>query len=118
MRSQRGYTIIEVLIAVIIFAIVLPGLTVFVVSARKTLTTSSRFEQGTLVAQKVLDSLSLIPSSLLPSSGVASDTMDGTAFTVNWNRTVMTAGGKGITLTAHWTLGGKDRNTILQGALR
>lgn len=122
MRSHRGYTIIEVLIAVIILAIVLPGLTAFVVGSRKALTTSSRLEQGTAVAQTVLDSLAFLPHGVVGSSGSVTRTLGGTNYTVFWGTSPMTVSGNAagslVTLTAQWTVGKQVRQSVLKGVLK
>lgn len=117
-----GYTILEVLVAVILLAIVLPGLTTFVIGARKAQTTSSRLEQGTTAAQKVLDSLSICPSNIIAASGSSTQTLDGTDYTVSWTNDVFPNSsnpvGHRITLTAQWTVGAKVRQSVLTGVLK
>lgn len=122
MRRRSGYTIIEVLIAVIILAIVLPGLTAFVVGSRKALTTSSRLEQGTAVAQTVLDSLAFLPHGVVGTTGNTTRTLEGTNYTVLWSTSPMTVSGNTagslITLTAQWTVGNQVRQSVLKGVLK
>jgi len=121
-RRRSGYTIIEVLIAVIILAIVLPGLTAFVVGSRKALTTSSRLEQGTAVAQTVLDSLAFLPHGVVGTTGNTTRTLEGTNYTVLWSTSPMTVSGNTagslITLTAQWTVGNQVRQSVLKGVLK
>lgn len=122
MRQRSGYTIIEVLIAMIILAIVLPGLTTFVVGSRKAMTTSARLEQGTAAAQAVLDSLAFLPPGVVGSSGSTVRALEGTNYTVLWSKSPMTvsggAAGNLVTLTAQWTVGNQIRQSILMGVLR
>lgn len=58
---KKGYTILEVLIAMILLAIILPALIRWVTSSRQAQVGSYRSEQATEYAQYVLDSLRTLP---------------------------------------------------------
>ena len=128
MKTRYGYTLIEVLIAVIILAIVLPSLTVAVIGARKTQVTSLRFENAAAYAQRVYDSLSLLPPSVFPATTVAtgttSDTLGGQTYTAQWTRTPLldaagsAKGGATLKVEIGWNVGGRQHASILTGGLQ
>lgn len=122
-KSRGGYTILEVLVAVIILAIVLPGLTVLVVGSRKTQVSSLRFENAAAYGQQVYDQLSLLPPAKVTATGSQTTTIDGQTYTASWvatpnvNSSSTPIGGKKITITVGWTVGGKPHSSVLAGAL-
>lgn len=61
MRVRNGYTLLEVLMAMVILAIILPALIIFVTSSRRTRHDSFVAETATAIAQRSLDSLGQIP---------------------------------------------------------
>jgi prepilin-type N-terminal cleavage/methylation domain-containing protein len=126
-KARSGYTILEVLIAVIILAIILPSLTVAVIGSRKTQTTSLRFENAAAYAQRVYDSLSLLPASVFPATtaatGTTSDTLGGQTYTAQWTRTPLlnvagaAKGGATLSVDVGWNVGGKAHRSVLTGGL-
>lgn len=122
--KQKGYTILEVLVAVIILAIVLPGLATLVISSRHTQTRSLRFENAASVGQFLYDSLQILPAKSVPENGSMSRIIDEQEYRVNWKKTAMTTptgiitGGSKISLNVSWTVGGKSFSSTLTGALR
>ncbi len=134
MKTQHGYTILEVLIAVIILAIILPALSVMVIGGRQTQLGSLRFENAAAYAQRVYDSLSLLPPTALatgssvtdPTSGTTSDTIGGQKYTADWVRTPLVSatsssltqlGGAKLTVTVSWTVGRTKHQSVLTGGL-
>lgn len=129
MKTRSGYTILEVLIAVIILAIALPGLSVMVLSSRKTQVTSLRFENAAAYAQRVYDSLSLLPptvfSSTAPTMATTQDTLGGQTYTATWTRTPLKSsvtgdalGGATLSVAVSWNVGGKTHQSVLTGGLQ
>lgn len=57
MNKREGYTILEVLMALVILGIILPALIIYVTSGRKTRHNSFVAESATALAQRSLDSL-------------------------------------------------------------
>lgn len=127
MKTRYGYTLIEVLVAVIILAIALPGLTVAVIGARKTQVTSLRFENAAAYAQRVYDSLSLLPptvfSSTAPTTATTQDTLGGQTYTATWTRTPLfdavghAKGGATLTVQIGWNVGGRLHQSVLTGGV-
>jgi prepilin-type N-terminal cleavage/methylation domain-containing protein len=120
---KRGYSIVEVLVAVAILSIVLPGLVRWVVSSRQTQVGSYRSEQATEFAQAVFDSLRDVPCAIrTPTSGTAA-TKNGMAYTLSWG--YVDAAGSAYTGTkpgaawvnVQWTVGKVTRNSRLNGVL-
>lgn len=119
MRKQAGYTIIEVLVAVIILAIVLPGLAGMVIASRKTQVGNERFENAAAYGQALLDSLQLIPSARVQDNGSKTTTIDNQSYTASWIATVPANGttGKRIAITIAWTVGNKAHSSTLTGVI-
>lgn len=116
--SRRGYTIIEALMAVIILAIVIPGLTAMVVSSRQSQVTTLRFENAAAYALHVTDSLDRLPPGRIPATGTASATIGGKDYAASWTRTPDAQGGAGLLVTVTWTVGSKVHSSTFKGALQ
>lgn len=119
-----GYTILEVLVAVIVLAIVLPGLAAMVVNSRKVQVSSLRFENAAAFGQKVYDSLQLVPpTTLSATSGACTAIVDGQEYRSDWKRTPVVVegvqvGGSTLEVGISWTVGTKTHRSVLTGALR
>lgn len=116
-KKIQAYTIIEVLVAIIILAIVLPGLATMVIASRKTQTSSLRMENATAYGQLVVDSLGLLPVDRVESSSRAS-VIDGQTYNASWIVSPKADRSKELAITVSWTVGNKLHSTILRGLLR
>ena len=114
--SSRGYTLIEVLVAVVLLAIVLPGLATMVISSRKAQTSSLRLENGAALAQQVIDSLLIRPASTVTAEDTVVMTRDGVNYSVSWVITPMNPGRR-IATRVEWRQGSTPHSTTLVGAL-
>ncbi len=72
MRTQRGFTLIEVMISLLIFSVVLGGMAPAFVSQLKSNSRSQIRTEAIAVSQQVMDSLRLQNPSTLPVSGSSS----------------------------------------------
>jgi len=117
MRKPSGYTILEVLVAVTILAIALPGLSMLLLGSRKVQVSSLRFENAAAYGQKVYDDLSLLPPARVAATGSSSVVIDGQTYKASWQKTALTLGGNSVQITVGWRVGGKDRTSILNGVL-
>lgn len=119
-----GYTILEVLVAVIILALVLPGLASMVISSRASQVSSLRFEAAAAFAQRVYDSLQLVPpTALAATEGTSAATIGGQTYTADWTRVPMASGGvavggSSLSIVVSWSVGGTPHRSVLTGALR
>lgn len=120
---KKGYTILEVLVAVILLAIVLPGLIRWVTSSRHAQVGSFRSEQATEYAQYVLDSLRSIPFPLRQ-TGIsnAPTTYNGRDYRLTWNyldpNTPYSKPRPGaMFVEVRWKVGNTDRLSRLDGVL-
>lgn len=113
----KGYTLVEVLIAVVILGLILPGLTYMVVGSRKAQVSSYRMEQAAAYGQLVIDSLSVLPPLARSASlRTSSASIGGVTYTSNWTLTAQ--GSSYIVLdTIRWSQGGKTEYVLMRGAI-
>lgn len=120
---KKGYTILEVVVAMALLAIVLPGLIKWVTSSRQTQVGSFRSEQATEYAQYVLDSLRTIPRGERTDRGVSIITKyEGRDYVLVWNYlnpnnpyAKPTPGA--MYVEVHWKNGSANRVSRLDGVL-
>lgn len=82
-RKRRGYTLIEVLIAMLILAIMYPALSALVTGARSAQLSGYRIEQASAYGRMVIDSLSIIPGRAW-TSGTSTQNIGGLVYTASW----------------------------------
>lgn len=117
---SRGYTIVEVLVAVVILAIALPGLVAMVVGGRKSQVASLRMDQASSIGSQVLDSISLRPGDLAVSTASNNKptvVLGGTTYTAEVVVTrvdLVTL----ATVTVRWKQGSNDHSVVTSGVLR
>jgi len=125
-RAKRfhGYTLLEVLVAVAILAIILPALTRFVVSSRQTQSGSEVSEVATGLAQRTLDSLAQIPAGSRTNEAVSTDlSSQGRTFHLIWSyrdassRAYTGATPGAVNVTVRFTMGNANRQISLDGVL-
>ena len=116
-HKRAGYSIIEVLVAVIILAIVLPGLAGMVIASRKTQVTSLRMENSVAYGQAVMDELRFLPSERIAETGTKTTTIDNQTYKASWICELNPKGGKNLQITTTWSVGGKNHSTVLKGYL-
>lgn len=114
--KPRGYTLIEVLIALVILVAIYPAISTLVTGSRKAQVSGFRMEQATSFAQKTIDSLALIPSGAW-NTGSSTNTIGGTAYTANWTRP---SGGSPwmFPVVVTWTQGSLQHTISLQAVLQ
>ena len=85
-HARRGaYTLIEVLIAMVILAMIYPALSMLVTGSRKAQVSGYRMEQASAYGRMVIDSLSILPPhSMVTGSSVQS--IGGVGYTASWTR--------------------------------
>lgn len=76
---RRGYTLVEVVVALVVLALVLPGLSGMLVSSRKAQVANFRMDQADAWAQTVLDSLAQMDPAAV-ADGRAEAEIGGTAY--------------------------------------
>lgn len=82
---KRGYSIMEVLVAVAILSIALPGLVRWVTASRHTQVGSFRSEQATEIARTVMDSLRDVPRAIRVPVAGDSISRNGLTYRMSWN---------------------------------
>lgn len=68
-KSQKGFSLLEVLVSIVIFGVVSMGMAVAFVTNLKTNTASEVRSQASEIAQRYLDELRTVDPGSLPSSG-------------------------------------------------
>ena len=102
--QRRGMTLIEVLVAILIFAITVLGLAAGVTSVIRWNQTSYLSTIATNLAQDKLEELKATTSANIVSGGPTTDTVAGVIFTRTWNvvDNSPVAGVKEINVTVTW----------------
>jgi len=118
-RSPSGYTIIEVLVAVILLAIALPGLVVMLTGSRKTQVASLRMDQAMSYGQLIVDSLSLLPATAR-ASGAQLDTtkLGSTLYIASWRIPAIAGGAYSFPVSVSWQQGSLQHSVQIQAVLR
>lgn len=117
-RSRtRGYTLVEVLIAMVILGLVLPGLATMVISSRKALTSNFRMDQAYSYGQLVMDSVLIIPNDQV-SETTRSTTIAGTTYAADLTKTSAADGSARLKLVVSWSQAGKAHSVTLHEVLR
>jgi prepilin-type N-terminal cleavage/methylation domain-containing protein len=118
MKTRSGYTLVEVLVAVVLLGIALPGLSYMVIGSRKAQVTSYRLEQAAAYGQMVIDSLSVLPIAQRSSvARTASDSIGQILYTASWTYTGAGDAQK-VATTVSWNHGGRTESVTIQGVVR
>lgn len=119
---SRGASLLESLIAIGLLTMILPGLVIMTNSSSKVQRSSLLMENAVAVGQAVLDSLSLVPASLLPTGGSIdrSGEWAGRTYQVTWWYTPSFVGAPhgSIQTDVKWTQAGKEHSVRLVGGAR
>ncbi len=121
---KKGYSILEVLMAVIILAIALPGLIKWVTASRQTQVGSFRSEQAAVLAQRTLDSLAQLSRASRIPVAAQDITFNGAPYTLSWNylagsdvASYASAKPGQALIQFDWKVGNAKRTTRLVGVL-
>lgn len=121
-NPSRGASLLEALIAIGLLTMILPGLVIMTNSSSKVQRSSLLMENGVAIGQAILDSLSLVPASLLPTGGSVdrSGTWAGRAYEVSWWFTPSATGAKHGVVQAEvkWAQAGKQHSIRMVGGAR
>ena len=111
MKSERGFSLLEVMIALLIMAIVLLGGAAMMASAIQTNAQASHLTEAYQIAQAEMEGLKLLPWNSL-SSGSHSRELRGMTFTSSW--TVLSTVGrmKDVNLAVIWTEGNMENGAV------
>jgi prepilin-type N-terminal cleavage/methylation domain-containing protein len=114
-KKFLGYTLIEVLVAIVILGLVMPGLIGMVISSRSTQVANYRMVQAMSVGQLVLDSVSLRGdyNNLEEGSGVY--TYANVDYKFEYTQTLRN-GVRSLVVRVFWKQGDKQHGVVLQGA--
>lgn len=113
---RKGYTLVEVMVAVVILTIALPGLAMMVISGRKAQIASLRMDQAAGIGQVILDSLQLQPGAF-----ATDGTRDVVVAGITYQATIriLDLGGSRVAhIGIGWSQGGDAHRTSIQGVLR
>lgn len=116
-KRVSGYTLVEVLVAMVILGLVLPGLTTMIVSSRKAVTANFRMDQAYSYGQLVLDSVSILPSYKVQSS-TSTTTLAGTTYAAALSKSTNADGSERVVVGVSWLQAGKTHTVFLREVLR
>jgi prepilin-type N-terminal cleavage/methylation domain-containing protein len=122
--SKRGFSLLEVLVAMVILAIVMPGLVAMFMGSKRSQVGSYASEQASQFAEGKIDSLRAMGRTLLKPAGSWSTPettyISGKASTWRWkfDTTAGVAARSGVlTLEVIWKQGGASHSIQLQGSI-
>lgn len=115
--AKKGYTLVEVLIAMVILGLVLPGLATMVISSRKAITSNFRMDQAYSYGQLVMDSVLIIPNYRV-SETTRSATIAGTTYSAALDRSTASDGSERLKLVVSWSQAGKTHSVTLHEVLK
>lgn len=113
---RRGYTLIEVLIAMVILVAMYPAISTLVSGSRKAQVSGFRMEQASSLAETTIDSLATLPSGAW-TTGSAQRDIAGVVYTASWTR----PGGAApwiFPVTITWVQGSLQHSVSLPAVLR
>lgn len=123
-RRSRGFSLLEVLVAMGILAVVLPGLVAMFMGSKNTQVGSFSSEQATQFAEGKIDSLRWLGRSMLVPVGTwctnQSTALNGKAANWRWKfDTVACVARRAgvVTVEVSWTQGKTAHSIVLQGGL-
>lgn len=118
--SEGGLSIIEVLVALLLLSLAIPGMIKLSEGSTSVQIASLRMENATSIAQSVLDSVSLIPCSLHATgvSTVRSDSLGGILYESTWWYTPEAKGRGRVDVEVRWSQGAKNHSIRLTGGVR
>ncbi|MCB9496616.1 MAG: type II secretion system protein [Fibrobacteria bacterium] len=116
-RRRAGYTLVEVLIAMVILGLVLPGLATMLVSSRKALTSNFRMDQAFSFGQLVLDSVAILPAGQVV-AGTRTTSLSGTDYVASLAPSTAADGSIRLALTISWNQAGKVHQVRLGEVMR
>lgn len=114
---RSAYTLVEVLVAMVILGLVLPGLATMLVSSRKAITTNFRMDQAYSYGQLVLDSVGILPSYKV-SAGTVSNTIAGITYNAALSKSTAADGSTRVVLAVSWLQAGKTHTVYLREVQR
>lgn len=120
---RKGYSILEVLVASVILAVVLPGLIRWVTASRQAQVGSYRSEQATEYAQFVLDSLRDLPRASRTPKLNEPIVRSGMHYDLTWDYASTAAASYSgplpgaVFVEVRWTVGNANRLSRLDGVL-
>lgn len=117
-NPRKGMSILEVLVALIILAIVLPGLAGMVISSRKAQNANIHMDQAYAYGQLLMDSLALTPGfSLWLQNTDSTKTSSTTIAGMTYNSTIAMRSTGIATIQIAWNQGGTTHSIQLKEAL-
>jgi type IV pilus assembly protein PilV len=124
--DKRGFTLLEVLIAITIFSIGLLAVATMQISAVNGNRLGNEVTQATYLAQMQIDALRSSDIATLIAGGPYNDPnnpideteANGGIFNRSWVITNRTANSRLVTVTVAWTIGGASHNVVLSTITR
>lgn len=113
---QEGFTLVETLVALAIFAVVSLAITSLMVKDTQMISENAQASRAIAFAQEALENLREVPVSSLINGSWPSITSGGTAFNVSWTATTNspTVGMTAVVVMVNWQHKGSPRTYALQ----
>lgn len=113
--TRRGYTLIEVLIALLILVTIYPAVSTLVRGSRAAQIDGFRMEQASAYSRVAIDSLALLPSGAW-TSGSSTQVISGVTYTATWTKPSGTTPWT-FPVVVSWTQGNLLHSVSLQAVL-
>ncbi len=117
--AQRGVSVVEVLVALVLLGLAVPMVAGFSTTSKKIQVASNEMENATAAAQLVIDSLSLLPAPMIAAGSPKAATIEGPfrTYQASWTFTPIGTHAGVVKVNVAWAQAGKAHSINVASAV-